>query len=60
MGFTLWNLLKAGLLMTNAIAVLHPKRFLRKCECTHRPMARNVLTSVRANFEGITSTGEHA
>jgi hypothetical protein len=33
MGFTLWNLFKSGLLVTNGVAVLHRKRFLRKCEC---------------------------
>ena len=28
MGFTLYNLLKAVLLLTNALAILHPHRFL--------------------------------
>jgi hypothetical protein len=28
MGFTLWNLMKATLLVLNALAVLHPWRFL--------------------------------
>lgn len=32
MGFTLWNLLKASLLVSNSVAVLHRKRFLRKCK----------------------------
>ena len=32
MGFTIWTLLKAGLLVLNAFAVLHPERFLRKRE----------------------------
>ena len=32
MGFTLYNLFKACLLMINALAILHPQRFLRKCE----------------------------
>ena len=31
MGFTLWSLFKATLLVLNALAVLHPQRFLRKC-----------------------------
>jgi hypothetical protein len=31
MGFTLYNLLKASLLVINAMAVLHPARFLRRC-----------------------------
>jgi AP-3 complex subunit delta-1 len=30
MGFSLYNLFKSGLLITNAIAILHPKRFLAK------------------------------
>jgi len=30
MGFSLYNLFKAGLLVTNALVVLHPKRFLAK------------------------------
>mmetsp|Transcript_20394 Transcript_20394/g.18532 ORF Transcript_20394/g.18532 Transcript_20394/m.18532 type:complete len:84 (+) Transcript_20394:88-339(+) len=30
MGFSLYNLFKAGLLLTNAVAILHPKRFLAK------------------------------
>ena len=30
MGFSLYNLFKAGLLATNAIAILHPKRFLAR------------------------------
>jgi hypothetical protein len=29
MGISIYNLFKAGLLVTNALAVLHPKRFLR-------------------------------
>lgn len=32
MGFTLFNVFKAGLLVANAVAILHPKRFLSKCE----------------------------
>ena len=30
MAFTLWALLEAGLLMVNAICVLHEQRFLAK------------------------------
>lgn len=30
MGFSLYNLFKAGLLCANAVAILHPKRFLAK------------------------------
>jgi hypothetical protein len=30
MGFTLFNIFKAGLLIANAVAILHPKRFLAK------------------------------
>lgn len=32
MGFSLYNLVKAGLLLTNAVAILHPQRFLGKCK----------------------------
>jgi len=32
MGFSLYNLFKAGLLVANAVTVLNPKRFLKKCE----------------------------
>lgn len=32
-GFSLlWTLFKSGLLATNAVAILHRERFLRKCE----------------------------
>lgn len=32
-GFSvLWKLFKSGLLATNAVAILHKQRFLRKCE----------------------------
>ena len=30
MAFSLYTLLKAGLLLLNALAILHPQRFLRK------------------------------
>ncbi|CAM9097474.1 unnamed protein product [Heterosigma akashiwo] len=30
MGFSIWNLFKAGLLCTNAVAILHRGRFLSK------------------------------
>mmetsp|Transcript_12384 Transcript_12384/g.26699 ORF Transcript_12384/g.26699 Transcript_12384/m.26699 type:complete len:84 (-) Transcript_12384:325-576(-) len=30
MGFSLWNIFKAGLLFTNSILILHRKRFLSK------------------------------
>ena len=30
MGFSLWNIFKAGLLLINAVLVLHRKRFLHK------------------------------
>jgi len=30
MGFSLYNIFKAGLLLTNSVAILHPKRFLSK------------------------------
>jgi len=30
MGFSLWNIFKAGLLVTNSILILHRQRFLAK------------------------------
>jgi uncharacterized protein with PQ loop repeat len=30
MGFSLWNIFKAGLLLINAVLILHRKRFLHK------------------------------
>mmetsp|Transcript_22805 Transcript_22805/g.26259 ORF Transcript_22805/g.26259 Transcript_22805/m.26259 type:complete len:84 (-) Transcript_22805:358-609(-) len=30
MGFSLWNLFKSGLLLINAVLILHRKRFLAK------------------------------
>mmetsp|Transcript_30967 Transcript_30967/g.29579 ORF Transcript_30967/g.29579 Transcript_30967/m.29579 type:complete len:82 (+) Transcript_30967:72-317(+) len=30
MGLTLYNIFKAGLLVTNGVAILHPQRFLAK------------------------------
>mmetsp|Transcript_19872 Transcript_19872/g.43110 ORF Transcript_19872/g.43110 Transcript_19872/m.43110 type:complete len:84 (+) Transcript_19872:193-444(+) len=30
MGFSLWNIFKAGLLFTNSVLILHRKRFLGK------------------------------
>mmetsp|Transcript_21710 Transcript_21710/g.39163 ORF Transcript_21710/g.39163 Transcript_21710/m.39163 type:complete len:84 (+) Transcript_21710:173-424(+) len=30
MGFSLWNIFKAGLLVTNSVLILHRKRFLSK------------------------------
>lgn len=30
MGFSLWNLFKAGLLLTNSVMILHRRRFLAK------------------------------
>ena len=29
--FSLWNLFKSILLLVNALAILHEKRFLKKC-----------------------------
>jgi hypothetical protein len=31
MGLSIYNLFKAALLVMNALAVLHPQRFLRSC-----------------------------
>lgn len=30
MGFSIYNLFKAGLLVTNGVAILHPQRFLSR------------------------------
>mmetsp|Transcript_52238 Transcript_52238/g.111018 ORF Transcript_52238/g.111018 Transcript_52238/m.111018 type:complete len:85 (+) Transcript_52238:242-496(+) len=30
MGFSLWNIFKAGLLVTNSVLILHRKRFLAR------------------------------
>ena len=30
MGFSLFNIFKAGLLLLNAVTILHPKRFLKR------------------------------
>mmetsp|Transcript_19705 Transcript_19705/g.23649 ORF Transcript_19705/g.23649 Transcript_19705/m.23649 type:complete len:84 (-) Transcript_19705:967-1218(-) len=35
MGFSLWNIFKSGLLMTNAIMILHRRRFLAKYGLDH-------------------------
>ena len=40
MGFTLYNLFKSGLLVTNGVAVLHRKRFLRNC--AYRPFVSRI------------------
>ena len=32
MGFTIWNILKASLLVANAMAILNHKRVIQKCE----------------------------
>ena len=43
MGLSIYNLLKAALLVANAAAVLHPQRFLRKCAPT-RPRGASRAT----------------
>jgi hypothetical protein len=35
MGFSLYNLFKAGLLVTNGLAIVHPKRVLSICKCSY-------------------------
>ena len=37
MGFSLYNLFKAGLLVANAVTILNPKRFLKTCKSFLRP-----------------------
>ena len=38
MALTLYNLIKAGLLVTNGVAILHPQRFLAKHNLDKRDM----------------------
>jgi hypothetical protein len=35
-GFSLWSLFKTGLLLTNAVAILHKGRFLKPSACKRR------------------------
>lgn len=52
MGFSLYNLFKAGLLMANAITVLNPKRFLKQREC-------NVLKRILSGNPFLPSPSPH-
>ena len=56
MGFSLYNLFKAGLLFANAFAILHPKRVLAKhkltqadlVECQDNPMKIQLIGLLQA------------
>ena len=55
---SLYSLLKAGLLVVNALAVLHPGRFLRAygiVENAEDPSARSRLASTLAWSRGLQS-----
>lgn len=41
MGFSLWSLFKAGLLVSNAVTVLNPKRFLARYNLTPADMSEH-------------------
>ena len=43
MGFSLWSLFKAGLLVSNAVTVLNPKRFLARYNLTPADMSESPL-----------------
>lgn len=46
----LWRLFKSGLLATNAVAILHKQRFLRKCEQLVFFKCRRICVSQRVVF----------
>mmetsp|Transcript_38669 Transcript_38669/g.66046 ORF Transcript_38669/g.66046 Transcript_38669/m.66046 type:complete len:84 (+) Transcript_38669:239-490(+) len=58
MGFSLWNIFKAGLLCTNSILILHRKRFLAKhglddvnnmgCDPSERPFQVQAIGLLQA------------
>mmetsp|Transcript_26626 Transcript_26626/g.56054 ORF Transcript_26626/g.56054 Transcript_26626/m.56054 type:complete len:84 (-) Transcript_26626:1303-1554(-) len=58
MGFSLWNIFKAGLLFTNSILILHRKRFLAKhglddvnsmgCDPSERPLQVQAIGLLQA------------
>jgi len=58
MGFSLWNIFKAGLLFTNSILILHRKRFLAKhglddvnnmgCDPSERPLKVQAIGLLQA------------
>ncbi|KAL7510065.1 hypothetical protein ACHAXN_007003 [Cyclotella atomus] len=58
MGFSLWNIFKAGLLFTNSIMILHRKRFLAKyglddvnnmgCDPSERPFQVQAIGLLQA------------
>ncbi|KAL7533224.1 hypothetical protein ACHAWF_004401 [Thalassiosira exigua] len=58
MGFSLWNIFKAGLLFTNSILILHRKRFLARhglddvnnmgCDPSERPFQVQAIGLLQA------------
>mmetsp|Transcript_21155 Transcript_21155/g.31015 ORF Transcript_21155/g.31015 Transcript_21155/m.31015 type:complete len:84 (+) Transcript_21155:156-407(+) len=58
MGFSLFNLFKAGLLLTNAVLILHRKRFLSKfgmddlanmgCDPSENPLKAQIINLMNA------------
>jgi len=58
MGFSLWNIFKAGLLTTNSVLILHRKRFLARvglddvnnmgCDPSDRPFQVQVIGFLNA------------
>ena len=58
MGFSLWNLFKAGLLVTNAMLILNRRRFLAKynlydvnqmgCHPSEKPMQAQLIGLLQA------------
>lgn len=58
MGFSLWNLFKAGLLLTNSLMILHRRRFLAKyglddlnnmgCDPSEKPLQAQVIGFLQA------------
>mmetsp|Transcript_7727 Transcript_7727/g.13957 ORF Transcript_7727/g.13957 Transcript_7727/m.13957 type:complete len:84 (-) Transcript_7727:753-1004(-) len=58
MGFSLWNIFKAGLLLTNSILILHRRRFLAKyglddvnnmgCDPSERPLQVQAIGLLQA------------
>lgn len=58
MGFSLWNIFKAGLLCTNGVLILHRKRFLAKhglddvnnmgCDPSERPFQVQAIGLLQA------------
>mmetsp|Transcript_7686 Transcript_7686/g.7244 ORF Transcript_7686/g.7244 Transcript_7686/m.7244 type:complete len:84 (+) Transcript_7686:103-354(+) len=58
MGFSIWNIIKSGLLCTNALMILHRRRFLTKyglddvnnmgCDPSEKPLKAQVIGLLQA------------